>query len=96
VNNPDQLVALLSGQSLAEGGDNISLINNPEYDAAVEAAMAKTGVDACVAFQQAEAILFKASDFLAWAERPNQIFVSKVTYQYIGRTQVTALRMLTG
>jgi len=94
VNSPDQIVGFFSGPSPAEGGVNLGSTDNAAYVAAVEAAMEKTGLQACTGFQEAEAELLKANDFVLWAVRPNQIFLSKVEYEYVGRTQVTSLRML--
>jgi len=93
VNSPDQFVGFLTGPGLAEGGMNFTGINNPGYDAAVEDAMGKSGQEACQAFQQAEAALFAAADQVTWAVRPNKIFTNGIDYEYIGRTQVTSLRV---
>ena len=94
VNSPDQMVSFFSGPAPADGGANLSSIDNSDYNAAVADAMTKTGADACTSFQQAESALFKANDVIAWAVRPNQIFVTKnVQYEYVGRTQVTGLRL---
>ncbi|MDR0283422.1 MAG: ABC transporter substrate-binding protein [Propionibacteriaceae bacterium] len=93
VNSPDQVVSYLSGPTLADGGANFSAITNGGYDQAVADAQTKTGADACGAFKTAEASLYKDSDFLAWAVRPNKIFYTDSEYAYIGKTQVTALRL---
>ncbi|MCL2490405.1 MAG: ABC transporter substrate-binding protein [Propionibacteriaceae bacterium] len=94
VNSPDQMMAFFSGPGPADGGSNLSMIDNQTYNNAVADAMTKTGQDACTAFQQAEASLFTANDFIAWAVRVNPIYLSKVEYVYVGRTQPTGLRML--
>ena len=96
VNSPDQMVSFFSGPGAADGGANLSSIANADYDAKVKDALAKTGADACTGFQQAEAALFTNDDMVPWAVRPNKIYLNKVEYQYVGRTQVTALRMLAG
>lgn len=94
VNSPDQMTSFLSGPGLADGGSNFSLINNPDYSAAVDQALTQTGTDACGSFQQAESALYQDSDIVAWAVRPNDIFLNKVEFVYVGRTQVTSLRLL--
>ena len=94
VNSPDQLVSFLSGPAVTAGGANFSSIDNADYSAAVAQAMTKTGTDSCAYFEQAEAALYKNSDVIAWALRPNKLWLNKVEYEYIGRTQVMSLRML--
>jgi len=94
VNSPDQWVSFLSGPGLADGGSNFSSIDNADYSASVTQAMAQTGTDSCTYFQQAESALFKNSDIIAWAVRPNKLWLNKVEYEYIGRTQVMSLRVL--
>jgi len=94
VNSPDQMAGFFSGPAPAAGGANISSVDNADFNNAVADAMTKTGSDACTAFQTAEKALFTANDFVAWAVRPNKIFLSHVQYEYVGRSQVTSLRML--
>jgi len=94
VNSPDQMTSFLSGPGVADGGANFSLIDNADYTAGITQAFTQTGDAACSAFQTAESALYKASDIVAWAVRPNDIFLNKVEYVYVGKTQVTSLRVL--
>jgi len=94
VNSPDQFMSMLSGPGVTDGGANFSSIANSGYGAATADAMTKQGAEACTAFQTAEKALFTGDDIVTWAVRPNKIYLNGVEYQYVGRTQVTALRVL--
>ncbi|MDR1825455.1 MAG: ABC transporter substrate-binding protein [Bifidobacteriaceae bacterium] len=91
--SPDQGVGFLSGLTVAEGGANFSEITNEAYTTAMTEALAKTGADSCTSFQAAEQALYQVADFVPWAVRPNMIYYSGTTYEYVGHTQVTTLRV---
>ena len=74
VGSPDQLVPFLSGPGIADGGTNFSGIENADYTASVEAAMAKTGVEGCDDWAAAEAALFQAADIVPFANNVTQTF----------------------
>ncbi|MDR1808042.1 MAG: ABC transporter substrate-binding protein [Propionibacteriaceae bacterium] len=93
IGSPDQLVGFLSGPALADGGANFSSIANSAYDAAVANALAAVGDAACAGFATAETALFDNYDLVAWAVRPNKIYLNGVTLAYTGKTQVTSLRV---
>ncbi|MDR1800124.1 MAG: ABC transporter substrate-binding protein [Bifidobacteriaceae bacterium] len=93
LNSPDQVVSFISGPGVAEGGANFSSIANEAYSAAVTEALAKTGADSCSSFQAAEQAMYQAADFVPWAVRPNMIYYSGTTYEYVGHSQVTSIRV---
>ena len=74
VGSPDQLVPFLSGPGIADGGTNFSGIDNADYTASVEAAMAETGVEGCDDWAAAEAALFQAADIVPFANNVTQTF----------------------
>ena len=74
IGSPDQLVPFLSGPGIADGGTNFSGIENADYTASVETAMAKTGVEGCDDWAAAEAALFQAADIVPFANNVTQTF----------------------
>lgn len=94
VSSPDQMVPFYSGPGPADGGTNFANIENGDYTASVEAAMAKPGVDGCSDWTAAEAALFKAADVVPFANNVTSVFHKGAEFELIGWLIPTSIRML--
>lgn len=94
VSTPDQIVPFLSGPGLADGGTNFSGIDNPDYSAAVEAAMAKNGAEGCADWLAAESALFAGNDMVIFANNLLPFFMKGAEMEVIGSVVATSIKML--
>lgn len=94
VASPDQLVPFLSGPGLADGGMNFAAIDNADYTAAVESAMAKNGAEGCDDWQAAEAALFGSADIVPFANNVMRTFHKGAELEVTDVIVPTSIRML--
>ncbi|OLF19174.1 ABC transporter substrate-binding protein [Actinophytocola xanthii] len=93
VSSPDQLVPFLSGPA-APDGTNFSAISDPEYDAAVQAAMATNGVEGCEDWLAAESGLIAKGDIVPFANNIVPTFGKGAKFETPGQLIPTSIRML--
>lgn len=93
VNSPDQLVPFLSGPA-APDGTNFSGIENADYDAGVQAAMAKPGTEGCDTWLAAEASLIADADIVPFANSLVRTFGAGAEFKIPGLLIPTSIRML--
>ncbi|MEQ6900833.1 ABC transporter substrate-binding protein [Nocardioides sp. YIM 152588] len=94
INTPDQIVAFLSGPGLAEGGTNFAGIDNADYAAGVETAMAANGAEGCDEWLAAEGALFEANDVIPFANNLLPFFGKGAEFDVVGNVVPTSIRML--
>jgi peptide/nickel transport system substrate-binding protein len=79
--SPDQLVALVSGPGVAEGGMNFSGIQNSGYEEKTAAAAAEVGSAGCGLWLDAESDLVKAADVVPFANSVIKLFGAGATFE---------------
>ena len=94
VSSPDQLVPFLSGPGVADGGNNFSGIDNPDYVDAMTAASAMDGTEGCDTWLEAESALVAAADVVPFANDVLRTFGDGAEFEYPGTLEPTSIRML--
>ncbi|MDR2453244.1 MAG: ABC transporter substrate-binding protein [Bifidobacteriaceae bacterium] len=79
--SPDQLVALVSGPAVADGGMNFAGIHNSAYEAKTAEAAAQVGAAGCGLWLEAESELVKAADVVPFANSVIKIFGAGATFE---------------
>ncbi|GAA1815705.1 ABC transporter substrate-binding protein [Agromyces neolithicus] len=93
VNTPDQVIGFISGPSAPEG-TNFSNIQNDDYAALMEEAMAMNGSDGCPTWAEAEAALFSAADLVPFANNLVKTYAKGAEFENIGSIVPTSIRMV--
>jgi peptide/nickel transport system substrate-binding protein len=93
VGSPDQLVPFLSGPA-APDGTNFAAIADPDYDAAVRAAMAIPGKEGCDDWLAAEADLIAKAAIVPFATNILRTFGKRAKFETPGQLIPTSIRML--
>jgi peptide/nickel transport system substrate-binding protein len=93
VSSPDQLVPFLSGPA-APDGTNFSAIDDADYAAAVDGAMATNGTGGCDAWLEAESGLIANADIVPFANDVVQTFGKGVEFATPGQLVPLSIRML--
>lgn len=93
VSSPDQLVPFLSGPA-APDGTNFAAISDPDYDAAVQAAMAIPGKEGCEDWLAAESALIAKAAVVPFANNTVRTFGKGATFETPGQLIPTSIRML--
>lgn len=93
VNSPDQLVPFLSGP-VSPDGTNFSAIQDDEYEAAVQTAMAMPGVEGCDTWLGAESGLIAKADIVPFANNVVTTFGAKAEFATPGLLVPTSIRMM--
>jgi peptide/nickel transport system substrate-binding protein len=78
VSLPSQLAQFFSGPT-PPGGVNFAYIDNPDYRAAVRAALATPGRASCTKWQQAEEALYAQHDVNLFADTTTPVFLNGIT-----------------
>ncbi|MDR2252352.1 MAG: ABC transporter substrate-binding protein [Bifidobacteriaceae bacterium] len=81
ISSPDQLVTLVSGVGVAEGGMNFAGIQNSAYEAKVADAAQQVGQTGCPTWLEAEAELVKAADVVPFANSVIKVFGAGATFE---------------
>ena len=92
VNSPDQLVPFLSGPA-APDGTNFSAIDDSDYEAAVEEAMAMPGTEGCDAWLEAEAGLIEDAHIVPFANSMVRTYGAGARFETPGQLVPTSIRM---
>jgi peptide/nickel transport system substrate-binding protein len=93
VGSPDQLVPFLSGPT-APQGTNFAAISDPDYDAAVQKAMAMPGKDGCKTWLDAESALIAKAEVVPFANDSVRTFGKGAKFETPGQLIPTSIRML--
>lgn len=93
VGSPDQLVPFLSGPP-APDGTNFAAIADPDYDAAVQAAMAIPGTEGCDDWLAAESDLITKATIVPFANNIIRTFGKRAKFETPGQLIPTSIRML--
>lgn len=93
VGSPDQLVPFLSGPP-APDGTNFAAIADPDYDAAVQAAMAIPGTEGCDDWLAAESDLIAKAAIVPFANNIIRTFGKRAKFETPGQLIPTSIRML--
>ena len=93
VSSPDQLVPFLSGPAAPEG-TNFAAIADPDYDAAVQKAMAIPGKEGCADWLAAESALIAKAEVVPFANNDVRTFGTGAKFETPGQLIPMSIRML--
>jgi peptide/nickel transport system substrate-binding protein len=79
---------------VADGGNNFSGIDNPDYVDAMTAASAMDGTEGCDTWLEAESALVAAADVVPFANNLVRTFGNGAEFEYPGTLMPTSIRML--
>jgi peptide/nickel transport system substrate-binding protein len=94
INTPDQIVPFLSGPGVKDGGTNFAGIDNADYAAGVQKAMAQNGAEGCADWLAAEGKLYAANDVIPFANNLLPFFSKGAELEVVGNVVPTSIRML--
>ncbi|MTD58796.1 ABC transporter substrate-binding protein [Amycolatopsis pithecellobii] len=94
VNLPSQLVPFFTGPA-APDGNNFASIDNPQYNAAVQAASAIAGTDGCAKWGEGEKALVQHVDVVPFVNTVRPLFAQGATFDTaLGSVAPSSIRML--
>ncbi|MDR0848503.1 MAG: ABC transporter substrate-binding protein, partial [Propionibacteriaceae bacterium] len=93
LSSPDELIGLVSGPGVAEGGMNFGNFANSAYEAKVAQASALHGSQGCPTWLEADAELIKSLDLVPFAANPIKMYATGAQFDRVGYIIPATIRL---